>query len=107
MMEPMVSTMTQTTAISGLLIGLFTGILGSGLFFAGLAWGMRVALRSNRPGSILLLSFMLRTGLLLGLGWWLVLFAHPLWSLGAYLLTFFVVRTIAIHRARRVARNPD
>ncbi|HRN74288.1 ATP synthase subunit I [Ottowia sp.] len=81
--------------------GLGLGILVSGLFFAGLAWSLRHALRARRPALVLLPSFLLRAGLLLGAGWWLMQHGNAAWSLLAYVLAFFVVRTMALRHARR------
>ncbi|QIE54209.1 ATP synthase subunit AtpR [Pikeienuella piscinae] len=51
-------------------LGLLAGAMAAALFFAGLAWGMRLALRAARPVSVLLASAALRIALLLGVGWW-------------------------------------
>ena len=90
------------------MLGFFAGLVASGLFFAGLAWGMRRALRMRHPAAVLLLSFLLRAALLLGVGWWLARGASPVVSLLAYMLAFFVVRAVALRRARRGnAGSPD
>lgn len=50
--------------------GLGAGVVASVLFFAGLAWGLRVALRRARPVAVLLPSAALRIALLIGAGLW-------------------------------------
>lgn len=86
--------------------GLGLGALASGVFFAGLAWGLQRALRARQPALVLLPSFLLRAALLLGAGWWLTLQRHPAWSLPAYVLAFFIVRAVALQRARRGSATP-
>ena len=88
-----------------LLRGLLWGLPISLLFFAGLAWGMRLALRSTQPASLLLLSAALRIAALLGVGYWVSARASNAWPLVGYALAFFLVRLLAIARARRV-RTP-
>ncbi len=83
------------------LLGFGLGLLASGLFFAGLAWSLRRALRARYPALVLVSSFVLRAGLLLGAGWWLTRAASPLSSLPAYVLAFFLVRAAALRWARR------
>ena len=83
-----------------LLAGLAVGLAVGALFFAGLAWGMRRALGSTRPGAILLASFLLRSALLLGVGFALARWLQPLSCWIGYMAAFFVARTVAVHRAR-------
>lgn len=87
-----------------LLMGVAAGVPASILYFAGLAWSTRRALRARRPALLLLASFLLRAGLLLGLAFWLVRQAQPLWMLAGFLAAFVLVRTAAIRGAR--AREP-
>lgn len=84
-----------------MLLGLLLGLPVSAFFFAGLAWGMRRALRARHPAPLLLLSFLLRAGVLLGAGLWLTGVAQPLSALPAYMLAFLLVRTAALRWARR------
>jgi F1F0 ATPase subunit 2 len=84
-----------------LLLGLGLGLAASTLFFGGLGWGLRRALRARHPGPILALSFVLRAAVLLGVAGWLLRLTHPLSSLPAYLLAFFLVRGVALRWARR------
>ena len=88
-----------------LLRGFLWGLPVSALFFAGLAWGMRLALRSTQPASLLLLSSALRIAALLGVGYWVSAAASKAWPLAGYALAFFLVRVLAVARARRVP-NP-
>lgn len=83
------------------LLGLGIGLLVSGLFFAGLGWSLRWALRSRWPFLVLLPGFLLRAALLLATAWWLSRVSNPLWSLPAYMLAFFLVRGVALRWARR------
>lgn len=83
-----------------LLAGLVGGLPASGLYFWGLAWGVRRALRAQRPAAVLLASFVLRAVLLLGLGVWLVRAVDPLWSLAGYILAFIIVRTVVVRGVR-------
>lgn len=82
-------------------LGLAVGVPVSVLFFVGLAWGMRLALRSRRPGSLLLLSAACRIAILLGIGFWIATSGTNAWPLAGYALAFFLVRLAAVSRARR------
>ncbi len=95
--------MSETLAMidgMALLAGFGAGLLVSTLFFAGLAWGMRRALASTRPAPLLLASFLLRAALLIGAGFLLARWLQPLSVWLGYFAAFFLVRTIAIRRAR-------
>ncbi|HUH37799.1 MAG TPA: ATP synthase subunit I [Spongiibacteraceae bacterium] len=83
-----------------ILLGFLVGVPISAVFFAGLAWGMQLALRSARPGGLLLLSAACRIAMLLGVGFWLTTAESAGWALLGYGLAFFLVRLIAILRAR-------
>jgi F1F0 ATPase subunit 2 len=85
--------------------GFLLGLPVSVLFFAGLAWGMRLTLRSTRPGSVLLLSGLCRIAVLLGLGFWVTASADNAWPLAGYALAFFLARLVALRWAR-AARIP-
>ncbi len=50
-------------------LGLMAGTGAGALYFAGLAWGVRLALQRRRAGSILLASSAIRIALLLAAGW--------------------------------------
>lgn len=84
-----------------LLFGFSLGVPVGLLFFAGLAWGMRLALRSTRPGALLLLSSVCRIAVLLAGAFWMT-FGDTLWPLAGYVLAFFLARVIAVAWARAV-----
>ncbi len=88
------------------LFGFSWGVPISLLFFAGLAWSVRLALRSSRPGVLLMLSSLCRIALLLGIGLWLVSSGESNWPLAGYALAFFLVRVAAVLWAR-TARIDD
>ena len=79
--------------------GVLAGAVSAAAFFAGLAWGMRLALRAGRPAIVLLLSAMLRIGVLLAIGW---LAASMLGASGfiGFALSFLLVRTGVLASAR-------
>lgn len=76
------------------IIGLCVGVVISTLYFAGLAYGMRIALRSGSPIHILSFSASLRIVILLSAGWFVTLQSGP-WAFVGYGVAFFVVRFIA------------
>ena len=78
------------------LLGFSFGVPVSVLFFAGLAWGMRLALRSARPGVLLLLSSLCRIAMLLAVGFWVTASGDNAWPLAGYALAFFLVRLVAV-----------
>ena len=78
---------------NAVIFGLASGAVVSALFFAGLAFGMRMALRSARPIAVLVLSGALRIVALLGAGWFVVGQGGP-WSLLGYAAAFFTTRFI-------------
>ncbi|HNP64853.1 MAG TPA: ATP synthase subunit I [Woeseiaceae bacterium] len=82
------------------LLGFSVGVPVSLIFFAGLAWGVRLALRSSRPGVLLLLSFVCRVALLLATGFWLLSTGETAWPLAGYALAFFLLRIVAVFWAR-------
>ena len=84
-------------------LGTLAGAMAGVLFFAGLALGMHLALRSASPTPVLLLSSMLRIAALLSIGW-LVAQSGPL-ALTGFVLTFVAVRFAAIAIARRPAET--
>ncbi len=81
-----------------LMIGLIAGAAVSALFFAGLAYGMRLAFGTNRPAAILLVSAGLRIVLLLAAGWFVA--NTGAWALGGFVVSFLLVRFAAISFAR-------
>lgn len=86
-----------------LTLGLALGIAVSTVFFWGLNYGIAQALGARHPARTLLLSFVLRMALLLGVGFALAAMSASLWPLIGYVLAFFMVRWRAIRRARVTA----
>lgn len=84
-----------------LLLGFAPGLAVSILFFVGLDWGMRVALRSSKPTSVLLLSALSRIALLLCVGYLVTALTASAWTAAGYAAGFFLVRLIAIVWARQ------
>ncbi len=76
-------------------LGLGIGAVVSAVFFAGLAIGMRVALRATATTAILLLSAGLRIALLLAVGWFVAQSVGG-WGVFGYAVSFLVVRYVAI-----------
>lgn len=86
--------------------GTLTGVVAGALFFAGLAFGLRLALRGSRPMPILAVSALLRIAALLAAGW-LVALAGGAAALAGYALAFLVTRFAAITLARPAAPRRD
>lgn len=79
-----------------LLLGFTSGLAVSALFFVGLNWGMRVALRSIKPTAVLLLSALCRIAMLLCAGYLVTVFMASAWAAVGYVAGFFLMRLIAI-----------
>lgn len=82
------------------LLGFSFGLPISALFFIGLAWGMRQALASERPGLWLMASSFCRIAVLLGIGAGVTAYAGSNWAIAGYALAFFLTRLVAVFRAR-------
>ncbi|WP_239985829.1 ATP synthase subunit I [Marinobacter salexigens] len=82
------------------LLGFSFGLPVSALFFIGLAWGMRRALGSDRPGLWLMTSSFCRIGILLGVGFLVTAYAGSNWAIAGYALAFFLARLAAVLWAR-------
>lgn len=80
-------------------LGAIIGAVAAALFFAGLGLGMRLALRSTRTSSVLLLSAVLRIAGLLGIGW--LVSQSGATALAGFALAFVAVRFAAVTIARR------
>ena len=89
--------MTIDWSILGL--GALAGTMVGIVFFAGLALGMHLALRSAHPVPVLLLSSVLRITAFLSIGW-LVAQSGPV-ALTGFVLGFVAVRFAATTIARR------
>lgn len=78
--------------------GIAGGAMAAGIFLAGLAAGIWLALRSKRPGPVLAVSATLRIAALLAFGWWVAtlgqsaLIGFALGFLGMRLAVLSVVR---------------
>ena len=68
-------------------LGAGAGLLAGALFFAGLAFGIRLALRAARPAAVLLLGWLVAT--------------QSGTALGGFALAFVMVRFVALALARR------
>ena len=84
---------------SALVLGGASGLVMGGLFFIGLALGMRLALRRKSPVNQVLTPETLRIAALLGVAWVVVGQGGP-WAALGYALAFLVVRIIATTVAR-------
>lgn len=84
--------------------GLALGAAISALYFAGLAYGMRIALRSGSPIRILSISAALRILMLLGAGWFVTTQYGP-WAFVGYGSAFFIARFAATTMARIGAQS--
>ena len=84
---------------TGFMLGFGAGAGISALYFAGLAYGMRIALRSASPVRLLSLSAALRIAGLLAVGWGVVTLAGP-WAFAGYGAAFFALRFVVTTAAR-------
>jgi hypothetical protein len=82
-------------------LGAGLGLVAGAMFFAGLAWGVRVALRQARPGPVLLASAALRIAALLALGGWIA--AQGASALAGFALAFLAVRVAIVALVRPAA----
>lgn len=92
--------------LSAVILGLAVGAVMSAVFFVGLGFGMRLALRTQNPISILSISSALRIAAFLGIGWVVVKQAGP-WAFLGYGVAFFIVRIICTTVTRVGARAGD
>ncbi|MDY0274149.1 MAG: ATP synthase subunit I [Desulfomicrobium sp.] len=88
-------------SMQALLVGALAGIPVSLLFFMGLDWGISRALSTAQPGLWLLVSFLLRSALLLGILLLLLRLEQPLGVLLGFALTFMLIRILVTRRAKR------
>ena len=75
-------------------LGLLFGSAVTALFFAGLAWSVRIALRTARPMAVLLPSAAIRITALLAAGWWIA--TYEVVALIGFALAFVVLRFILL-----------
>ena len=90
--------------MQALLVGALAGIPVSLLFFIGLDWGISRALSTEQPGLWLVISFLLRSALLLGTLLLLLRLGQPLGILLGFALTFMLIRILVTRRGKR---TPD
>ncbi|PFG10328.1 ATP synthase subunit I [Marinobacter sp. LV10MA510-1] len=86
----------MTVDWSAVLLGLTVGVAVSSVFFVGLAWGMKRALRSRQPEALLLLSATVRIIMLLGVGFWLATSSATAWPMAGFALAFLLVRMVVV-----------
>ncbi len=86
--------------------GTLAGVVAGTLFFAGLAFGLRLALRRARPTPVLALSALLRIAALLAVGW-LVALDGGAAALAGYAAAFLATRFVAIALARPAPPRRD
>lgn len=79
----------------GLLVGSLAGCVFAVIFFAGLAWGMKLALRRANPAAVLLPSAVLRIGAVLAGGWAVAVWLGAAGALG-FAVAFIVLRTVLL-----------
>lgn len=95
--------------LPGLLVSLLPALLGGLLlglmFFAGLLWTVRQIALSQRPAMLMLISFLLRTGLCL-YGFYLL--GHDNWqAMLAALSGFIAGRLLVKHYSQRLTLEPE
>lgn len=88
------------------LLGFSFGLPISALFFIGLAWGMRQALASERPGLWLMASSFCRIAVLLGIGAGGTAYAGSNWAIAGYALAFFLTHWW-LYSGPEPARHPQ
>ncbi len=87
--------------MQAMLLGFLAGLPVSILFFWGLSVGMRWALASEQPGLRLLLSFVVRSVVLLLIAYALTRWLQPFWALGGFVLAFFLMRVLSVRLVRK------
>ena len=80
---------------AGLLIGMLAGGVFAALFFAGLAWGMKLALRRTNPIAILLPSAVLRIAVVIAGGWAVAVWVGTVAAV-SFAVAFIVFRTVLL-----------
>lgn len=87
-------------------VGALLGGCVGALYFAGLAFGIRIALHAPRPTTVLLLSALVRMALLLGVGAFVLKANHS--AFAGYCLAFLALRLITLGAARyRLTSRPQ
>jgi hypothetical protein len=78
---------------STVIAGAALGSVAAALYFAGLAFGMRFALRRANPVMLLTLSAVIRIVLLLAVAWGLAVQGGP-WVAAGFAVAFLIVRMV-------------
>lgn len=86
----------------GLLVGSLAGCVFAVVFFGGLAWGMKIALRRANPAAVLLPSAALRIAAVLAGGWAVAAWLGIAGALG-FAVAFIVLRTVLLAWLRAIA----
>ncbi|WP_324754212.1 ATP synthase subunit I [Roseovarius sp. Pro17] len=79
-------------------LGILAGTAAGAAYFAGLAWGVQLALRSARPAAVLVPSAALRIALLLAAGWWTAFLGTS--ALVGFALAFLALRLVLVATVR-------
>ncbi len=91
---------------NAVMLGLLVGVAMSVVFFTGLGFGVRMALRAEQPIRILMLSSVVRIAVLLSVGWAVVDKVGP-WAVLGYGGAFLAVRTMFVTFAKIGPRAGD
>lgn len=83
---------------SAVLVGAALGSVAAALYFAGLAFGMRFALRRANPVTLLTLSAVIRIALLLAVAWGVAVQGGA-WAAAGFAAAFLIVRLIVTRLA--------
>lgn len=87
-------------------LGTLAGVVAGALYFAGLAFGLRLALRGSRPMVVLALSALLRIAALLMVGW-LTARVGGIVAVAGFALAFLATRLVAVALAKPAAPRRD
>lgn len=86
-------------------LGIAGGAVAAGIFLAGLAAGIRFALKGGRPAPVLAISAALRIVALLALGWWVASLGVS--ALVGFALGFLIMRLVVVSVVRSVDAPKD
>tara|TARA_R110002074_G_scaffold116492_3_gene247909 strand:- start:102 stop:386 length:285 start_codon:yes stop_codon:yes gene_type:complete len=83
--------------------GLAIGLAVCAVFFAGLALGVRIAVRSARPGMVLAISAGIRIAMVLAAAW--ATAQISIWSMAGFGLAFLAARLVVLALTPALART--